>query len=437
MCILCGCDYLDNIKKVGVTTAHKLVSRYKSTDRILRALHFEGNLSVPKEYEKKFARAKLTFKHHLIFDPRSRSCAHLNPVPKMEKNYDISFCGPPIPDDIAAKIADGDIDPFTHAHFPSREKVESHRGSSVSSSSTNIFKKTSALAKAFAHSTETRGMEPSSSSSSSLNNVFARRGQQTERKRKYKMGSMDKYLRRNLKTVDGETEFKRPRSEVLTKSEQKEQQCPNSADTSRSKYFSTSSSSPESKKSGTQNELLQSLKMMNKDLEPFTTKHENPSSSLSTSSLRQSVTQGILNRVSSSTLRTDSIGKRFDPISTRSIGSLDRFSRNNSMTTNGTSSSSTKRDDVSLEEFSRKEDEITPSQIQDFKSTTALMTSPDRVVNATAVNLLDDTSFDSLESPAQVIPETPPHRRRSPRIKKKKNLASAFRLSKFTFTKKK
>jgi len=74
MCILCGCDYLENIKKVGITTAHKLVSRYKSTDRVLRALHFEGSLTVPKNYEKKFARAKLTFKHHIVFDPRSRTC---------------------------------------------------------------------------------------------------------------------------------------------------------------------------------------------------------------------------------------------------------------------------------------------------------------------------------------------------------------------------
>ena len=76
MCILCGCDYLDNIKKVGVTKAHKLVSRYKSTDRVLRALHFEGSLSIPKNYEKLFAKAKLTFKHHIVFDPRSGSCTY-------------------------------------------------------------------------------------------------------------------------------------------------------------------------------------------------------------------------------------------------------------------------------------------------------------------------------------------------------------------------
>ena len=84
MCILCGCDYLDNIKKVGVTKAHKLVSRYKSTDRVLRALHFEGSLSIPKNYEKLFAKAKVTFKHHIVFDPRSGSCTlsfHLNNPP--------------------------------------------------------------------------------------------------------------------------------------------------------------------------------------------------------------------------------------------------------------------------------------------------------------------------------------------------------------------
>ena len=129
-------------------------------------------------------------------------------------------------------------------------------------------------------------------------------------------------------------------------------------------------------------------------------------------------------------MQSDSISKRFDQF-LRS--SLDRFDL--SSTTSSTTTSISNKDSLSRFQKKEEEEEVTSSQRDDFQMAATLMRSPDRVVQATAVNLLDDTSFDSLESPAQVIPETPP--RSVKKKKKNENLKKsfAFRLSKFTFQK--
>jgi len=118
MCILSGCDYLKNLKNVGITRSHRIVGKYKKTDRSLRSLHFDGTLFVPQGYEDSFRRAKLTFRHHRVFDPRARKEVHLNPLPDdLEETSTYEFLGPPIPENIAREIADGVIDPITRNPF--------------------------------------------------------------------------------------------------------------------------------------------------------------------------------------------------------------------------------------------------------------------------------------------------------------------------------
>ena len=137
-------------------------------------------------------------------------------------------------------------------------------------------------------------------------------------------------------------------------------------------------------------------------------------------------------------MQSNSIGERFDPISTRS--SLNRFDLSSTTSSDSaTKMSTTLSEEDSLSRFQMtkqdEEEEVTSSQRDDFQMAATLIRSPDRIVKATVVNLLDDTSFDSLESPAQVIPETPP--RSVKKSKKIENLKKsfAFRLSKFTFQK--
>src|ERR1700761_2287761 len=50
MAILSGCDYLDNIGKMGLKTAHRFIRSHKTVDRIVRALQFEGQYKVPPDY---------------------------------------------------------------------------------------------------------------------------------------------------------------------------------------------------------------------------------------------------------------------------------------------------------------------------------------------------------------------------------------------------
>jgi flap endonuclease-1 len=36
-CILCGCDYIDNIPKIGCVNAFKLINQYRSIDEIINS----------------------------------------------------------------------------------------------------------------------------------------------------------------------------------------------------------------------------------------------------------------------------------------------------------------------------------------------------------------------------------------------------------------
>ncbi|KAF3203565.1 Rad2 nuclease [Orbilia oligospora] len=71
MAILSGCDYLGNIPKMGIKTAYKFVRRYKSADKIVRAIRMDGSFTVPVSYEKDFITAEMTFKYQRVYSPRT------------------------------------------------------------------------------------------------------------------------------------------------------------------------------------------------------------------------------------------------------------------------------------------------------------------------------------------------------------------------------
>ena len=62
-CILSGCDYLESIKGIGLKTAHRIISE-NGSDRqtILKRIRRDGKYLIPKDYEKQFEKAFLTFK---------------------------------------------------------------------------------------------------------------------------------------------------------------------------------------------------------------------------------------------------------------------------------------------------------------------------------------------------------------------------------------
>jgi exonuclease-1 len=81
MCILTGCDYLDNIPGVGIKAAHKKMLEYR--DAIVVIKHFiEDNRPVPVQYLAEFKNTEKIFKYHTVFDPKAEKVVHLTCVTK-------------------------------------------------------------------------------------------------------------------------------------------------------------------------------------------------------------------------------------------------------------------------------------------------------------------------------------------------------------------
>jgi len=131
MCILSGCDYLASCYGMGIKGAHKLVSKYRKTHRILKGLRFEGSFSVPNNYENDFYKAKLTFLHQMVYPytntPLQMSCVvPLTPYPQ-DKSFlellhqddrDLSFLGQVLGPEVSFAIATGIMDPISKKPFP-------------------------------------------------------------------------------------------------------------------------------------------------------------------------------------------------------------------------------------------------------------------------------------------------------------------------------
>ena len=75
MCIVAGCDYLENVRGIGIHTAHKLVTKEK-TD-FLAVL--QRNRFAPSDYSSGFQRAKAIFRHQTVINPINAETMPLTP----------------------------------------------------------------------------------------------------------------------------------------------------------------------------------------------------------------------------------------------------------------------------------------------------------------------------------------------------------------------
>ncbi|KAF9541251.1 Rad2 nuclease [Mortierella hygrophila] len=117
MCILAGCDYLPSIPGMGLKTAQRLLRRYKTYDKVLRHVRMENtSMKVPSGYEMDFRQADLTFLYARVFDPRSKSMVHLNPIPddlqELMQTEEYHFLGAPLDPTVMLGIAEGRINPI-------------------------------------------------------------------------------------------------------------------------------------------------------------------------------------------------------------------------------------------------------------------------------------------------------------------------------------
>lgn len=80
ICILSGCDYLKSIRGIGINTAYKRLSEHKNVRSTVEAIR-AANKNVSSEYISQFAMAKLTFLHHIVYNPMDARRVHLNAAP--------------------------------------------------------------------------------------------------------------------------------------------------------------------------------------------------------------------------------------------------------------------------------------------------------------------------------------------------------------------
>ena len=113
MAILSGCDYLASINRMGLKSAYRLVRKYKTIEKILRMLSFDGQYHVPSGYLEAFYKAELTFLHQRVFCPLKKDIVMMTDMQADAQPEDFSFIGDNVEREIAIGVANGDLDPMT------------------------------------------------------------------------------------------------------------------------------------------------------------------------------------------------------------------------------------------------------------------------------------------------------------------------------------
>ncbi|KAI1756259.1 hypothetical protein F4782DRAFT_485470 [Xylaria castorea] len=144
MAILSGCDYLDSIPSLGLKTAHRLLRKHKTVERIIRTLQFEGKHRIPVDYQKLFHQAEQTFLYQWAFCPTSKQLVNLTTLPPNLSPDQLPFIGSFVEPQLAQRIAAGDTNPITKQDIilptlPSPRKrtaSTAHRNSAIPSQNT-------------------------------------------------------------------------------------------------------------------------------------------------------------------------------------------------------------------------------------------------------------------------------------------------------------
>ena len=113
MAILSGCDYLPSISNMGLMTAYRLVRKYKTIEKILRMLQFDGKYHVPKEYLEGFRQAELTFLYQHVFCPVANDLTTVTDADLDTKPEDLGFVGDRFEQKMAIGVAQGYLHPMT------------------------------------------------------------------------------------------------------------------------------------------------------------------------------------------------------------------------------------------------------------------------------------------------------------------------------------
>ncbi|KAH7341150.1 exodeoxyribonuclease 1 [Pyrenochaeta sp. MPI-SDFR-AT-0127] len=113
MAILSGCDYLPGIGGLGLKTAHRMLRKHKTVDRLVKAAQFDGKLKVPAGFMESFDQAEKTFLYPWVFCPVSKRLVNLTPLDDTVDITKMPYIGEEVPSHIAMGVARGDLYPRT------------------------------------------------------------------------------------------------------------------------------------------------------------------------------------------------------------------------------------------------------------------------------------------------------------------------------------
>lgn len=120
MAILSGCDYLASINGMGLKTAHRMVRKHKTIEKIVRMLQFDGKFHVPKDYLENFRQAEMTFLYQRVFCPRTRKLTFATTPDANIDTDQLHYIGAFVEESIAQGVACGDLNPNTKQRMASQ-----------------------------------------------------------------------------------------------------------------------------------------------------------------------------------------------------------------------------------------------------------------------------------------------------------------------------
>lgn len=76
---MAGCEYLDNIERIGLKSALKIYDQHKTFTEVMKCLkvHKTYKDKIPEDYEAKVHQVQMLFNYQTCFDPRSKKLTQL------------------------------------------------------------------------------------------------------------------------------------------------------------------------------------------------------------------------------------------------------------------------------------------------------------------------------------------------------------------------
>ncbi|KAK7700687.1 Rad2 nuclease [Diaporthe eres] len=115
MTIFSGCDYLEGINNMGLKTAYRMMRKYKTPERVIRMLQFDGKFRISENYLAQYKQAELTFMYQRVFCPKKKDIVLLTEPPASSPLdvEEMPYIGARVGRELARAIAVGDVDPIS------------------------------------------------------------------------------------------------------------------------------------------------------------------------------------------------------------------------------------------------------------------------------------------------------------------------------------